>query len=391
MRLPAVARVDLGWTVDAVSGVALQNPLVLVVVAAVGAVALLGVIWLLIRLLGRSSADTFEKTLAKPDEVAVLMHPNPDPDAMASAMAVESMARAVDTEATLQYPGQVRHQENRAFRTVLDLDMENLEDASEIAADRVVLVDHNEPRGFPGCDRIDPYAVVDHHPGGGSGQAFTDVRTKYGACATIFAEYFRDLDWEPGGDADDPATTLPAEVATALLFGIQADTNRLTKGCSASEFRAAEYLYPGVDSNALDRIANPEVDAEVLDVKARAIQNREIRGAFAYSNVGEVSNVDAIPQAADELLRLEGVTAVVVAGERDGTLRLSGRSRDDRVHMGRTLREAVEDIPMASAGGHARMGGGQLSLEHMHGIGPSAGLTVQEFREHLFAAMSGDV
>ncbi len=61
------------------------------------------------------------------------------------------------------------------------------------------------------------------------------------------------------------------------------------------------------------------------------------------------------------------MTAVVVYGESDGTIHLSGRSRDDRVHMGETLRHAVSDIPMANAGGHARMGGGQLSVDHMRG------------------------
>jgi len=60
------------------------------------------------------------------------------------------------------------------------------------------------------------------------------------------------------------------------------------------------------------------------------------------------------------------VTSVIVVGEKDGTLHLSGRSRDDRVHVGRTLETVVDDIPMASAGG-------QISIDHMNGIGPSDG------------------
>jgi len=125
-------------------------------------------------------------------------------------------------------------------------------------------------------------------------------------------------------------------------------------------------------------------------VKARAITSRTVRNAFAVSDVGEVSNVDAIPQAADELMKLEGVTAVVVLGEKGRTLHLSGRSRDDRVHMGKVLDNVVDDIPMGTAGGHARMGGGQLSIEHMEGIGPE-GVLRQDFTERLFDAMSGDI
>jgi nanoRNase/pAp phosphatase (c-di-AMP/oligoRNAs hydrolase) len=165
----------------------------------------------------------------------------------------------------------------------------------------------------------------------------------------------------------------------------------LTKGCSPAEFRAAEFLYEGVDEDLLDRIANPQVDAEVLDVKARAISQRSIKGAFAISDVGEISNVDAIPQAADELMRLEGVTAVVVFGEKNGTLHLSGRSRDDRVHMGRTLETVVEEIPMSEAGGHARMGGGQISADHVGDDGQTDDRNRSGLVEQLFAAMSGDI
>jgi nanoRNase/pAp phosphatase (c-di-AMP/oligoRNAs hydrolase) len=379
---------------DGVSALAADRPLV-VVGAAVVLVVLLAVAVVALRRYLRPSGKRFVTLLRDAEEVTVLMHPNPDPDAMSCALAVKHLAESGDTDATLQYPGQIRHQENRAFETVLDASFESIESADDLDDGEVVLVDHNEPRGFPGAERVDPVAVVDHHPGGGEGREFTDVRTDNGACASIFAEYFREMDWEPaspeenGEEPDD--RTLPSAVATGLLYGVQSDTDQLTKGCSTAEFDAARYLYPGIDEDHLDRIANPEVDAEVLEVKATAITEREVRNAFALSDVGTISNVDAVPQAADELLRLEGVTAVVVLGDKDGQIHLSGRSRDDRVHMGKTLSAVVEDVPMGGAGGHARMGGGQLSIEHMEGLGPGDGLTREEFHERLFEAMSGEL
>jgi nanoRNase/pAp phosphatase (c-di-AMP/oligoRNAs hydrolase) len=376
---------------------AIQSDPLLVVGIIGAALVLLGILGLVLRHLWRSPGQRFRQTIAEYDELAVLMHPNPDPDAMAGALAVEELADAVDTETTLQYPGQIRHQENRAFETVLDLDFDRVDDVADLAAEDVILVDHNTARGFRGAEGIEPVAVVDHHPGGGVGSDFTDVRTDNGACASIFASYVMDLDWEPTPPADldeaDEATegVLSPTVATGLLYGIQSDTAHLTKGCSAEEFDAAAYLYEGIDEDRLDRIANPEVDAEVLDVKARAITERDVRNAFAVCDVGTVSNVDAIPQAADELLRLEGVTAVVVLGDREGKLHVSGRSRDDRVHMGKTLAGLVEEIPLSDAGGHARMGGGQVSLDHLATVGPGNGAARADFKEQLFAAMSGDI
>ncbi len=381
---------------DAATAVAEQDPLVLAA-AVVGLLAVLVALWWGIRRLRRTPGDQFVGHLADYEDISVLMHPNPDPDAMASALAVAEFADHVGVDADIQYPGQIRHQENRAFETVLDLDFDQIDTAGDLTSENVVLVDHNEPRGFAGAESVDPVAVVDHHPGDGTGSEYTDVRPDHGACATILAEYFEQQGWDAlspeeaeavNGDAE---RVLGSDTATGLLYGIQSDTKHLTKGCSEAEFTASAYLYDGIDEDSLDRIANPQVDAEVLDVKARAINQRSVRNAFAVSDVGEVSNADAIPQAADELTRLEGVTAVVVIGQKGDTLHLSGRSRDDRVHMGKTLRAVVEEIPMANAGGHARMGGGQLSVEHMEGLGPGDGMDRQEFIDRLFDAMAGDI
>ncbi|ELY60399.1 phosphoesterase RecJ domain protein [Natronococcus amylolyticus DSM 10524] len=364
------------------------DPLVLsLLVVAVGGVVV-GV-WWLVRWLRRPPGVRLRNLLESRDEVAVLLHPNPDPDAMACAMGVAEIASSVDTDATLQFPGEIRHQENRAFRTVLGLELERIEAASELVAEAVVLVDHNTPRGFTGAQIVEPVAVVDHHPGNGTGTEFTDVRSDYGSASTIVAAYFEELDVSPDGDetADEPA--LSTALATGLLYGIQSDTNHLTRGCSWAEFEACGYLYPGIDEDLLDRIANPQVSDDVLKTKARAITDRRIEGSFAVCDVESVTNVDAISQAADELLQLEGVTAVAVYGEYDGTIHVSGRSRDDRVHMGETLRHAVSDVPMANAGGHARMGGGQIPVDYLEAIETEDGRGRAVFDDRLFEAMSG--
>lgn len=346
----------------------------------------------------RPPGADLRRKLADLEEVSLLMHPNPDPDAMSAAIGIACLAEQVDTDATAQYAGQIRHQENRAFQTVLDLDFDQIEHVSDLAAEAVILVDHNVPRGFAGASGVLPFAVVDHHPGDGSGESFTDVRTHYGATASIVAEYFRDVGAKPVPPdlhQSEVGTeyTLPSRVATGLLYGILTDTNHLTSGCSGADFTASSYLFEGVDEDLLDRIAHPQVSAEVLEAKARAIAGRSVRGPFAVSDIGQLSNVDAIPQAADELIQLEGVTAVVICGERDGTLYLSGRSRDDRVHMGRTLAAAVEDIADASAGGHARMGGGQIEQEEqIPGVEPERERVDRSVLiERLFKAMEGDV
>ncbi|SHH51367.1 DHH family phosphoesterase [Halobaculum gomorrense] len=376
-----------GW--DALSA----NPRVVVAVAG-GALALVAAL-ALYRRLRRTPGERFRALLAGRESISVLLHPNPDADAMAAGLAVTELADSVDTDAIVQYSGQVRRQENRAFRTVLDVELDRIDHVSDLSAEAVILVDHNAPRGFAGADGVLPYAVVDHHPGEGGGEAYTDVRTDYGATASILAEYFRDTGSTPippdAHETEVTGATLSTRTATGLLYGIISDTNRLTRGASAEDFAAAAYLQPGVDEDNLERIADPAVSTEALDVKARAIAGREVRGSFAVSDVGRVSNVDAIPQAADELVGLEGVTAVVVLGQKDGTVHLSGRSRDDRVHMGRALDAAVGDMEQASAGGHARMGGGQIGPQvTTDGSEETPVVGREALLDRLFDAMDGE-
>lgn len=391
--------------VDSVVGEIPDDPLVIAGIVLALLVLLVGGIAIR-RYLSRTPGDRLLKTLGRFEDVAIVMHPNPDPDAMGTAIGVKEIAAASGTPATIYYSGQIRHQENRAFRNVLDLDLERLDLAEELGEDGIVLVDHNAPRGFQGAGNITPDVVIDHHPGDGTGRSFTDVRDEYGACASIVAEYFEDLDAEfvlngggveqtDGGAATGDGTPrLDTDIATGLLYGIQADTNHLTKGCSSAEFTASSYLFPAIDEDKLHRIANPQVTSETLEIKARAIQDRIINGSFAISDVGDVDEIDAIAQSAEELSRLEGISAVVVYGSKDGTIHLSGRSNDDRVHMGRTLDAVFEDVPMASAGGHARMGGGQVPIQYLAGIGPSAvdeDRARSDLRGMLFNAMKGNV
>jgi nanoRNase/pAp phosphatase (c-di-AMP/oligoRNAs hydrolase) len=375
---------------DWLLGVVSANP-VLAAGVALGLFVLLVGAYVALRWYRRPAAARLARVAAGAEEISILVHPNPDPDAMGAALGVKHLVETTDADATIQYPGEIRHHENRSFRTVLDLDLDHVERAEDVTGDAVVLVDHNEPRGFQGAEGLTVDAVVDHHPGTGTGRSFTDVRPEYGAASTIVAEYLETLDLEPASDGTvDENADLPPAVASGLLYGILADTDHLTKGATPAEFDASAYLSTGIDEDLLDRIANPQVDAETLEVKARAIADRVVDPPFAVSHVGDISNVDAIPQAADELLHLEGVTAVVVTGTSDGTVHLSGRSRDDRVHMGRVLQSVLDDIPMASGGGHARMGGGQCSIDHMAGLGPSDGVSMDDLHERLFAVMSGE-
>jgi nanoRNase/pAp phosphatase (c-di-AMP/oligoRNAs hydrolase) len=285
--------------------------------------------------------------------LAVVTHDNPDPDAIASALALARIARSVGLEADACYFGDISHQENRALVNLLDLNLVRLQGGADPLADYggVALVDHSRPGvndGLPPETPVD--VVIDHHPPRGPVNArVPDLRHEVGATSTLLVDYFDRLGIDP-----DRTT------ATALLYGIRVDTKDFTREVSGRDFEAAAFLLPFVDPGVLDRVETPSMSAEVLETTAKAIRNREVRGSVVASGVGRVHDRDALAQAAERLLAMEGLDVVLVHGILDDTIYASGRARGSAVDLGEVLRDAFDQI--GSAGGHADMAGAQIPL-----------------------------
>jgi len=284
--------------------------------------------------------------------LAVVAHNNPDPDAIASAVALDRVADAVGCDAEVCYFGDISHQENRAFVNLLEFDLRNLEPGADLAEyGGVALVDHSRPGvndGLPEETSVD--VVIDHHPPRYPVEArFVDLRSDVGATSTLMVDYLRQL-----GVTPDRA------VATGLVFGIHVDTDAFTREVSATDFEAAAFLQPHADLGTLERIESPNMSVETLETIGRAIDNREHHGTVLVTGVGHITDRDALAQAADRLLDLEGVNVTFVHGISEGTVYVSARARGTDVDLGETLRDAFGQI--GSAGGHADMAGAQISL-----------------------------
>jgi nanoRNase/pAp phosphatase (c-di-AMP/oligoRNAs hydrolase) len=285
-------------------------------------------------------------------QLGVFTHDNPDPDAIASAVALSRIADRMGVTAEVCYYGEITHQENRAFINLLEFELTQLDPDADLAEyGGFALVDHSRP-GVN--DQLDPDTeidvVVDHHPPRGPVEArFVDLRPEVGATSTIITDYFDRLG-EPTG----------AEVAGALLYGIRIDTKEFTREVSTADFQAAASLIGDADAETLRKIESPSVSAEVLELIATAIRNRSVRGSTLTTCVGRVLDRDALAQAAEQLLNIEEVTTTLVYGFADGTVYVSGRARGADVDLGEVLRDAFDQI--GSAGGHADMAGAQIPL-----------------------------
>src|SRR5690606_22013104 len=94
-----------------------------------------------------------------------------------------------------------------------------------------------------------------------------EVGGVYGATSTIAVEYMRALGVEP-----------TREVATALFYGIKADTRDLGRETGDVDVQAYLWLFPLVDKDALAQIEHPRLPADYFRLFHTAIEKGMVHG-----------------------------------------------------------------------------------------------------------------
>ncbi|MDI6642872.1 MAG: DHH family phosphoesterase [Candidatus Hodarchaeaceae archaeon] len=282
--------------------------------------------------------------------MAIILQTNPDPDSIASGVALKRYVKAFGVDADIIYDGIIGHPQNRALVNLLELNLLEAEKVDFKTYNSFALVDVSTHANCAMPKEILPTIVIDHHPvpSGEVKARFQDL-TFVGAASTLLTNYLRYAAVEV-----DPAT------AAALVIGILTDTMNFTRGATPLDFDAFEYLMKLADADVLRRLQAPTVSPDAFDLFARAIKASKIREGFLTVNLGEVKDRDLLAQAADFLLIREGVTTTFVYGICDNLIYASARTKDVTLHLGQTLQRAFSE--MGSAGGHARMAGATIPL-----------------------------
>jgi len=329
----------------------------------------------------RNLAEVIDAT---DDGMAILIHRSPDPDSIASAAALQEIAASRDVEADIVYEGEIGHQENRAFVNLLGIELTPGSNVDFDDYDTVALVDYAKGGEPPAIAEID--IVIDHFEHGDEDveAEFTDIRPNVSATSTVLTKYVQELD-----------LTLSQEVATALLYGIRAETLDFKRDTTPADLTAAAYLYPFADHDTLEQVESPSMSPETLDVLAEAIRNREVSGSHLVSNAGFIRDRDALAQAAQHLLNLEGITTTAVFAIADDTIYLAAKSKDIRMNIGKVLEDAFGE--MGEAKGHSTDASVEIPLGIFTGIEASEDnretlleLTREAVRKKLFDAMGVD-
>ncbi len=286
----------------------------------------------------------------------ILTHDNPDPDALASAFGLLKLAESFDgLEARIGFGGFVGRAENRTMVRQLGLPVLPTWAVSFDDIDVIALVDTQPGTGNNSLpeDR-EPAVVIDHHPLRESTKRarFFDVRPGCGSSCTILTQYLQ-------------AAGIPLEgnLATALFYGIQSETQDLGREAGDADINASLALYPGTDRELISRIRYPDLPKPYFRSLHRSLERARTRGPVVVSYVGRLDYPDLVAELADFYLRYEGAKWSFCIGLFQDDILISVRTNLRDASAGQLLRRVVGRE--GSAGGHGMMAGARVPVGHL--------------------------
>ncbi len=301
------------------------------------------------------------------DRALILTHDNPDPDSLAAGVGLAYLlGKLAGVQAEVAFGGIIGRSENRALVKVLKLPVVPIARVDFDDYDLICMVDTQPEQGNHSLPaRHFPDVVIDHHPERPDTQlvAVYDVGGPIGSTSTLLVGYFR-----------ASGLKVPPDIATALFYGIKADTRDLGRQTTPQDVDAYLWLYPLVDKDALAEIEHPKLPADYFRLQHLAIEKALIYDDAVVCDLADIYAPDTVAEVAERFISLGDMRWSLAFGEYEDAVYYSIRTGDRRVNAGRLIREVIE-ARGGSAGGHGTMAGARLPVK---GLGPAARKRLKE-------------
>lgn len=293
-----------------------------------------------------------EERREKISPLLILTHDYPDPDAIASAVALQHLAeQGFGIQSRVVYGGIIGRTENRAMVQILKLPVHKLKPADLKRYAHTVLVDTQpefENNSFPKNRKAT--IVIDQHPPLKRPMAeLTIVDEECGATCAILARALLIL-----------GKGIPVRVATALAYGILSDTLNLYRAPDEHVVDTYLDILPHCDMRALAKIQNPKRSRRFFATLSKGIQNAMVMRGLLVSHLGPVENPDLTAQVADFLLTYQGANYSFCTGRFNGRLQVSLRAAKPTMETAAVLRDIFAN--RGEAGGHGGIAGGSFDV-----------------------------
>ncbi|MEE8381633.1 MAG: DHH family phosphoesterase [Thermodesulfobacteriota bacterium] len=295
--------------------------------------------WLYIR--NRHWTHKIRELTKGAEHILILTQHDPDPDALASGIALRTLLGRNRTTAPIGSFGKVTRSENLSMIRLLDIRYTLLDQQSLGNFSMIAMVDV-QPSYFG--ERVPKADIIfDHHPQIARYEdSFKDIRAQYGATSTILSEYFISNDIK-----------INQRLATALLYGIKSDTFMLDREVNPADIDVFTYLYPLANHNLIRRMDHPSLNPEEVSSYIKVLRKQKLIDKVLFAHLGPVKQEDIIPRLADFCLQVAGAEWSVVSGLFQKNLVISIRNVGYVKNAGEMVKKIFQDGSIA--GGHRTM------------------------------------
>ncbi len=294
-------------------------------------------------------------------------HNIPDPDAIGSAYGLKRLFKHYGLSSTICYDGELDRISAAKMMDTFGIEMYSTKELKDVmlGSDSIICVDTQKKAGNITDMTGFEVAVIDHHPEVEYSRTYDylykDIR-KVGACCSIIASYFKELEVEPSSD-----------VATALLYGIKMDTLQFSRGISDLDIEMFGFLHKYIDEDKMKSIETSGIIFNDLKTYSAAINNIHVFDYLGISYIPFPCPDSLVSMVADFIMSLKEIEVAVVYNVRPDGLKFSVRSEKREVDAGVLVSAALSGL--GSGGGHSAMAGGRIPSSRLSDLGP--------FREHF--------
>lgn len=269
----------------------------------------------------------FKKLLSQPGKrLTIYTRNNPDSDSLASSLALKRIAEHYSMDADIYYTGTIQ---NKTLMNIIGDDVMKVPAITQSQAE-IAFVDLM-PMELTG-EKITPSIVIGHTLGNTKGIRckYRDVRTTE-TTSSIMIEYLKNL-----------GVSIDKRLASLLFFAIRDKTKGLLTNFTLEDIEAFWFIHKYTDMELLLSLEHPSVRLETFDDLSRAINNKQIKGAYLFTSVGYVKDPGTLPKVCKYMLDIEGVSTALVFAVEASRIHVYAESKNMELNMKNILRKAFD-------------------------------------------------
>lgn len=310
----------------------------------------------------QETSKRLREALSRYGNILILIKGSPDPDVIASSFALKAVCDHLKIRSSMVALSEISHPQNRAIVKALDIPLEIEKSLpSRHGFDAYAVLDFQSAYTRGLSEKLPCAVHIDHHA-----ETHDDVNADFrlvsdraGAASTYMALILRELDLPPAGP-------VRRAVSTALMLGIQTDTDNLHHA-TRLDYEALQYLSGKADQGIIQKVYSVPLSEEALRMIGAAMSDHELYRDWFLAGLSFIAETqrDSIAIVADFLLESGVAETVVVFAiiekKRQGGLSLdvSFRTSNPDLDLNALIKSITPD-----GGGRAYKGAYQVSLDY---------------------------